>query len=163
MTAQRETYLEKVRSIRNQMLAVLDGMDYCLDWKPDAASWSVREVVYHLVDTPDGGLHTLISGILSGQTREFDLTPDLNHMNPERQTFDMSQVRRDIAQVLDGLEAAVSAADDEALTTVTVLAHRKARGVDEECTPQILLEGLFARHWQGHGDQLRELRETLGI
>jgi hypothetical protein len=138
-------------------------MDYCLDWKPDAGSWSVREVIYHLVDTPDGGLHTLISGILSGQTREFDLTPDLNHMNPERQTRDMSQVRRDIARVLDGLESAVSAASDEELAGMTVMAHLKALGKDEERTPQILLEGLFARHWQGHCDQLRELRDALGI
>ena len=163
MTDHRDTHLEKIRGIRSQILANLEGMDYCLDWKPDADSWSVREVVYHLVDTPEGGLHTLISGILSGQTKEFDLTPDLNNMNPERQTLDLNRVRLDVAQVLDGLEAAVSAASDEGLATITVLAHLRARGIDEERTPQILLEGLFARHWQGHADQLRELRETLGI
>lgn len=163
MTTQRNVHLEKIRSIRSQILALLEGMDYCLDWKPDGESWSVREVIYHLVDTPESGLHSLISGMLSGQTREFDLTPDLNNMNPERQTVDMSQVRRDIVQVLDGLEAAVSTANDEKLKIVTVLAHLKARGIDEERTPQMLLEGLFARHWQGHIDQLRELRENLGV
>ena len=163
MTDHRDTHLEKIRGIRSQILANLEGMDYCLDWKPDADSWSVREVVYHLVDTPEGGLHTLISGMLSGQTKEFDLTPDLNNMNPERQTLDLNRVRLDVAQVLDGLEAAVSAASDEGLATITILAHLRARGIDEERTPQILLEGLFARHWQGHADQLRELRETLGI
>jgi hypothetical protein len=138
-------------------------MDYCLDWKPDAGSWSAREIIYHLVDTPDGGLHTLISGILSGRTREFDLTPDLNNMNPERQTLDIIRVRRDILQVLDGLEAAVSAAKGTELGTLTVLAHLKARGIDEERTPQVLLEGLFAGHWHRHTAQLRELRATLGI
>ena len=163
MTDHRDTHLEKIRGIRRQIFANLEGMDYCLDWKPDADSWSVREVVYHLVDTPEGGLHTLISGMLSGQTKEFDLTPDLNNMNPERQTLDLNRVRLDVAQVLDGLEAAVSAANDEGLATITVLAHLKARGIDEERTPQMLLEGLFARHWQDHADQLRELRETLGI
>jgi len=163
LTDHRDTHLEKIRGIRSQILANLEGMDYCLDWKPDADSWSVREVVYHLVDTPEGGLHTLISGMLSGQTKEFDLMPDLNNMNPERQTLDLNRVRLDVAQVLDGLEAAVSAASDEGLATITVLAHLRARGIDEERTPQILLEGLFARHWQGHADQLRELRETLGI
>lgn len=163
MTDRRDSHLEKIRGFRSQILAYLEGMDYCLDWKPDADSWSVREVVYHLVDTPEGGLHTLISGMLSGQTKEFDLTPDLNNMNPERQTLDLNRVRLDVAQVLDGLEAAVSAANDEGLATVTVLAHLKARGIDEERTPQMLLEGLFAHHWRGHADQLRELRETLGI
>jgi hypothetical protein len=163
LTNQRDANLAQIRRIRGQIFALLDGMDYCLDWKLDAASWSVREVVYHLVDTPEGGLHTLISGILSGQTREFDLTPDLNNMNQERQAHDISQVRRDIAQVLDGLEAAVSAADREELGKLTVLAHLKARGIDEERSPQMILAGLFDRHWQGHCDQLRGLRETLGI
>ena len=163
LTDHRDAHIEKIRGIRSQILPNLEGMDYCLDWKPDADSWSVREVVYHLVDTPEGGLHTLISGILSGQTKEFDLTPDLNNMNPERQTLDLNQVRLDVSQVLDGLEAAVSAANDEGLATTKVLAHLKARKIDEVRTPQILLEGLFARHWQGHADQLRELRETLGI
>ena len=151
MTDHRDAHLEKIRGIRSQILPNLEGMDYCLDWKPDADSWSVREVIYHLVDTPEGGLHTLISGMLSGQTKEFDLTPDLNNMNPERQTLDLNRIRLDVAQVLDGL------------ATIKVLAHLKARGIDEERTPQMLLEGLFARHWQGHADQLRELRETLGI
>ena len=115
------------------------------------------------MDTPEGGLHTLISGILWGQTKEFDLTPDLNNMNPERQTLDLNRVLLDVGQVLDGLETAVLAANDEGLAKITVLAHLKAKGIDEERTPQMLLEGLFARHWQGHADQLKELRETLGI
>ena len=163
MTSHRDAHLEKIRGIRSQLLANLEGMDYCLDWKPNADSWSVREVVYHLVDTPKGGLHTLISGMLSGKTKEFDLAPDLNNMNPERQTLDLNQVRLDISQVLDGLKAALSGASDDELATITVLAHLKALGIDEERSPQMLLEGLFARHWQGHADQLKELRDALGI
>jgi len=163
LTNHRDEHLERIRAIRGQLLANLEGMDYCLDWKPNADSWSVREVVYHLVDTPKGGLHTLISGILWGQTKEFDLTPDLNNMNPESQTLDLNRVLLDVGQVLDGLETAVLAANDEGLAKITVLAHLKAKGIDEERTPQMLLEGLFVRHWQGHVDQLRELRETLGI
>jgi hypothetical protein len=83
-------------------------------------------------------------------------------MNPERQNGDMTRVRRDILQVLDGLEAAVSAASDEELGSQKVLAHLKT-GVDEVRTPQNLLEGLFARHWNGHTVQLRELRAALGL
>lgn len=43
------------------------------------------------------------------------------------------------------------------------MAHLKARGYDEERTPQIILERTFARHWGEHLGQLRELRETLGV
>lgn len=138
-------------------------MDYCLDWKPDAGSWSAREIVYHLVDTPPGGLHSLISGILSGRNREFDLIPGRAHLNPERQTLDIDQVRRDILRELDGLEAAVAVANDGELSTLTVLAHLKGREIDGERTPQALLNELFAEHWHRHSVQLRELRANLGI
>lgn len=163
MTTQRETHLADIRSIRAEILAVLDGMDYCLDWKPDPESWSARESVYHLVDTPSGGLHRLIAGILSGQILEFVLTPDLNNMTPQRQSQDMAQVVQDITLVLDGLEAAVSGASDDDLNGKSALAHLTARGVDEPRTPKMLLEGLFARHWREHLAQLQDLRDTLGM
>ncbi len=163
MTSQRESHLADIRSIRAEILAMLDGMDYCLDWKPDPESWSVRESIYHLVDTPSGGLHRLIAGILSGQILEFVLTPDLNNMTPQRQSTDMAQVAKDITQVLDGLETAVSDAGDDDLTGKSALAHLTARGVDEARTPKMLLEGLFARHWREHLEQLKDLRETLGV
>lgn len=163
MTSQRDTHLENLRSIRAEILEVLEGMDYCLDWKPDPESWSAREVIYHLVDTPSGGLHTLLRGILSGELREFDLTPDLPNMTPARQARDLLQARQELAQVLDGIEEAVSGANDDEIASRSALAHLKARGRDEERTAQMLLEGLFARHWREHLEQLRELRETLGV
>ncbi len=163
MTTQRETHLADIRSIRAEIQAMLDGMDYCLDWKPDPESWSARESIYHLVDTPSGGLHRLIAGILSGQILEFVLTPDLNNITPQRQSTDIAQVAKDITQVLDGLEAAVSGASDDDLTGKSTLAHLTARGVDETRTPKMLLEGLFARHWREHLEQLKDLRETLGV
>ena len=163
MTTQRETHLADIRSIRAEILAMLDGMDYCLDWKPDPESWSARESIYHLVDTPSGGLHRLIAGILSGQILEFVLTPDLNNMTLQRQSMDMAQVAKDITQVLDGLDAAVSDASDDDLTGRSALAHLTARGVDEARTPKMLLEGLFARHWREHLEQLKDLREILGV
>lgn len=163
MTSLRDTHLEAVRSIRADALALLEGMDYCLDWKPDAESWSAREVIYHLVDTPSGGLHTLLRGILSGTVEEFDLVPDLTNINHHRQAGDMSQARHDLLQVLDGIEEALSRASDEDLAGKSVLARLKARGQDEERTSQMILERTFARHWREHLEQLGELRDTLGV
>jgi hypothetical protein len=163
LTSLCDTHLEVVRSIRADALAVLEGMDYCLDWKSDAESWSAREVIYHLVDTPSGGLHTLLRGILTGTVEEFDLVPDLTNLDHQRQAADIVQARQDLLQVLDGIEEALSRASDKDLTSKSVLAHLKARGQDEERTPQMLLERTLARHWREHLDQLRELRETLGV
>ena len=50
-------------------------MDYCLDWKPDASAWCARQVVYHLLNTPPGGLASVVKGVLSGGlTRNYEVT-----------------------------------------------------------------------------------------
>ncbi len=163
MTTQRDAHIQTIRAIREDLLAALDGMDYCLDWKPEADSWSAREVVYHLVDTPMGGLHTIIGGILDGSIVEFDVTPDYTNVTLERLGYDIDRVRGDLTAVLDGLEKAVGDVDDAALDGRRALAHLTARGEDQERTPEMLLTGLFARHWREHLGQLRELREILGM
>lgn len=163
MTNSKTTHLANIRGIGDDLLQVLDGMDYCLDWKPDAESWSAREVVYHLLDTPAGGLHNLIQGILTGGRKEFDLVPGRSNMTAERMAKDLEEVRQDTSAVLQGLEGAVSSVGERELTEKSVLAHLRARSRDEERTVDMLLEGLFARHWRGHLAQIRELRESLGM
>ncbi len=163
MTSKKQVHLENVRSIRNELHQLLDGMDYCLDWKSEPDSWSARQVVYHLVDTPSGGVHSAIGGTLAGKLREFDLWPSLDNMTPERLAHDAERVRQDIIRVLDGLEEAVKAALEEQFEETSVLTHFRARNADEDRTAQSLLEGLFARHWREHLAQIRELRETLGV
>jgi hypothetical protein len=163
MTSQRDRHLGTLRSIRQQVLDVLEGMDYCLDWKPEPEAWSAREVVYHLVDTPAGGIGAVLQGILSGELREFQVTPDRTNLTAERQTSDLEQVRREAVRVLDEVESAVSGADDEALAGKSAVAHLTARSRSEERTAQMLLEGLFARHWREHLGQLQLLRDTLGV
>ena len=163
MTTPREQHLDNIRSVREQALSLLDGMDYCLDWKPGPDDWSPREVVYHLVDTPRGGIGALVAGLLDGAVTEFEVTPDLNNMDPARLEGDYPQVREDLVRVLDDLEQAVSGATDDAIQTATATAHLTARGIYEERTPEMLLRGLFHRHWTEHLGQLRELRESLGL
>ena len=77
MAACRQGHIEKVRDIKNDLLAILEGMDYCLDWKLDPTEWSARELIYHVVDTPLGGVNGLVKGILSGNITEYDLWSDL--------------------------------------------------------------------------------------
>ncbi len=163
MTSQKSIYLKDIQTIKTELLQLLDGMDYCLDWKPDPNSWSAREVIYHLVDTPPGGLHSLIQGMLSGQKREFDLMPDQSNITPDRLARELPQVEKDVLEVLEGLEGAVSSATEAELGEKTIMAHLLARGTSEPRTVQNLLEGLFTRHWRGHLSQIQELRESLGM
>ena len=163
MTSQKTTHIANIRGIGEELLQLLDGMDYCLDWKPDAESWSAREVVYHLLETPPGGLHDLIQGILTGERKEFDLVPGRSNMTAERMAKDLEGVRQDASAVLQGLEIAISSVEGRELAEKPVLAHLPDRRQDEERTVDMLLEGLFARHWRGHLAQIRELRESLGM
>jgi len=163
LTSHKETHLESARSIKSELLATLDGMGYCLDWKQDPDEWSARETVYHILETPPGGVHTLVKGILSGEVREYDLWSDLTNVTPERAGYDMDQITGDIESFFQGLDDALSGSSDEELEIKTVVMHQKSRGVDEERTLNSLLERTLDGHMRDHLAQLRDLRDTLGI
>jgi len=163
LPSQKEAHLETIHSIQAELLQFLDGMDYCLDWKPDQDAWSAREVVYHLLDTPPGGVHRVLKGMFSGTLKEYDLWADRSNMTPERHACDAERVRQDIGGFFQGLEEAMSLATDPDFEGKSVLVHLRSRGRDEPRTAQMLLEGLFARHWREHLGQIKALREALGV
>ena len=163
MASQKEAHLATISGIQAELLQLLDGMDYCLDWKPDSSAWSAREVVYHLLDTPAGGFHLVLQGTLSGTLAEFDLWSDQSNMTPERLAYDSERVRQDIGRLFHGMDEAMATAADTDFEGKSVLVHLKSRGLDEPRTIQNLLDGLFARHWRDHVAQIRELREALGV
>ena len=163
MTTGKQAHLESARRTKSKLLAALDGMGYCLDWKQDPAEWSPREIVYHILDTPPGGIHSLVKGILSGEVREYDLWSDLTNVTPERSGYDMAQITADIESFFQGLDDALSGYSDEDLETKTVMMHQKTRGVDENRTLKAILERTLDGHMLDHLVQLRGLREALGI
>ena len=87
----------------------------------------------------------------------------LSHVQDGADAHENHFVSRDIDAVLRGLDGAISSAGEQELTEKSVLAHLKARGRDEERTVEMLLDGLFARHWREHLEQMRELRNSLGM
>ena len=163
MTSLRDRHLVTARSIRAELLELLEGMDYCLDWKPEPSVWCVREVVCHLLDTPPGGIHSIVRGILSGELEEYDIWADRTSMTPEKQAKDMAQLLDDINTLFQGLEQALGSATDDDLTGKPVVAHLKSRGVDEQRTVDMLLERGFDGHWREHLIQIGDLRASLGF
>jgi hypothetical protein len=163
MASRKENHLEKVQSVRDQLLRLLDGMDYCLDWKPDPSSWSARQVVYHVLDTPPGGLNTLLWSVLSGELEEIDLWADRDNITPDRLSYDLEQVSEDINEFFRDLDEALESASPDDIDEKSVLIHFKSRDADEKRTLHELLEGAFDRHWQDHLGQISELREALGM
>ena len=163
MSTNNDTDLQTVRAIHAELLELLNGMDYCLDWKPDPDAWSVRDVVYHLLDTPPEGIHTVLQRVLANEISEFDLRSDLSNMTMDRLSYDMEQVVEDVNRLFRGMEAVLEAAGEGDLAGKSVMVHQRNRGWDEPRTLQELLDGLFARHWREHLAQVRELRESLGM
>ena len=162
MTSRKQAHLDNVAVIQGELTALLDGMDYCLDWKPDPGSWSAREVLYHLLDTPPGGIQKVAAGIVAGSITEYEIWSDRSNMTPERAAHDLDQIRQDIQHFFNSLAQALSAANDEDLEGKSALMHQRTRDEHGTRTLADVLAG-FDRHWRGHLEQLGELRDALGL
>ena len=163
MTSRKEENQEKVSGICSELLALIEGMDYCMDWKPDDSAWSVRQVLYHVLGTPTGGIHRVVQGTLSGELAEFEIWADMDNITNERMVLDIEQIRADIDQFFHQLTQAIDSADEEDFDVKSVLAHLRSRGADETRTVQELLDWAFEGHWRGHLTQISELRDALGM
>ena len=157
----REDNLATVRRIRDELTCLLEGMDYCLDWK-DGDNWCAREVLYHLVDTPEGGIGSVIAGVLNGTREEVTILPDANNMTPERTATDIDEAVAGPLSILQTAEDAIAAASDADFVQKTAMAHLPHRDIHETRAAQAFIDGL-ERHWGEHLNQLRTIRETLGM
>ena len=163
MATGKQEQLESIRSVKSDLLAVLTGMDYCLDWKQDPSEWSARELVYHVLDTPPGGAHGLVKGIITGEIKEYEIWSDRTNMTPERAEYDLDQVNADIESFFQSLDDSISGVSDEDLDAKKVMMHQRTRSVDEERTLNAILERTLNGHMRDHLAQLQVLRETLAI
>ena len=159
----RDSLLQEIQSIRTEFQRLLEGIDYCFDWKSDDQEWSAREIVYHVVDTPSGGIHTVLQRVLAGTIQEFAISSSLNNLTPERQAKDLEGVKEDVEAVIAGMENALATASDADLASKTVPMYSTTDRTTSERTAQNLAEGIFVRHWREHLGQLATLREALGL
>jgi len=155
--------LVAICTLKQDLTDVLDGMDNCLDWKNDPNSWSAREVIYHLIDTPAEGMDFLLRRALKTEGEAFELVPDINNMSEVRLLNDIEQVKADILNILDNLELIITDASWEELTEKTIVVDLVAQGTNEERTVLNLLQGLFIKHWSQHVIQLKNTRSSLGL
>ena len=163
MVLRNTDLLVAIRTLKQDLTDVLDGMDNCLDWKKDPDSWSAREVIYHLIDTPAEGMDFLLRRALKTEGEAFELVPDINNMSEVRLLNDIEQVKADILNILDNLELIITDSSWEELTEKTIVVDLVAQGTNEERTVLNLLQGLFIRHWSQHVIQLKNTRSHLGL
>lgn len=159
--ASRDTNLATVQRIREELTGLLDGMDYCLDWK-DGEGWCAREVLYHLVDTPEGGIGSVIAGVLAGSLPEVTILPDISNVTPERMAAEIYDALAGPLAILQTAEQAIANAGDDDFEERTAMAHLPHREIHEQRTAQSFIDGL-ERHWGEHLNQIRSIREALGM
>jgi ElaB/YqjD/DUF883 family membrane-anchored ribosome-binding protein len=163
MTTQRDSFLQDAQSIRRELDRLLEGLESHLDAKPNDEEWSAREIIYHIVETPEEGIHTAVRRTLEGSIQELPMTADLTNLTPERQSKDLTSIRMDVEAVLTGMERALTSTTDAELEERKTVFHSILRDVKEDRTAHQLTAGYFVRHWRDHIGQLAALRETLGL
>ena len=160
--ATKDELRQLVQAMREQLSQTLDGMDYCLDWKSTDEEWSAREVLYHLVDTPPGGIHSAARGVLQGEITELTLPPDVTDTSGDRAQADVDQIMSEVGEVLSGLERVIDESSEADLEK-SLPVHLPARGTTEERTLGRIIAGSIDFHWADHLGQLKALREGLGL
>ena len=132
MAIEKQTHLNSIQSIKTEFIALLEGMDYCLDWKQNESEWSVRELVYHILDTPPGGAQNLVIGIISGDINEYEIWSDLTNITSERAGHDIDQINSDIATFFCSLSSSISDLTDRDLQAKKAIMHQRTRKVSQE-------------------------------
>ena len=160
MTSARDQHLTNVREIHSELFEILEGMESCLDWRPDADTWSAREVITHMLYTPPGGVPVILRGLLLGEVQEYDLWADQKYMSDEAEGWSLEQVMNQFTGYFQSLEQQLTPLDDDTLAETTALVHQRNRHWDEPRPAQWLVERLFAGHWREHLVQLRELKQA---
>ena len=163
MDTGKQAHLDSIRRIKTEFISILKGMDYCLDWKQDESEWSVREIVYHILETPPGGAPNLVNKIISGDVREYEIWSDLTNLTSERAAHDIDQVNSDIEAFFGNLSDSILNLPDRDLVDKKAVMHQKTRDIVETRTLDAILEATLNRHISEHLIQLRSIRDALAI
>ncbi|MQF69147.1 DinB family protein [SAR202 cluster bacterium AD-804-J14_MRT_500m] len=163
MTALKKTILEGAAEIQQDLDTVLEGMDYCLDWKPSEDQWCAREILWHIIEDPEGGIPNTIKSILSGSLQELEIIADETHMSSDREQMDLDTIRKALNDYFAQMDHVLSESTDKQIQEQKVSCWFPKRQHREERSAQDLLEGLFLRHWREHIAQIKGLREDLGL
>jgi len=158
-----EARLDNLKAAQGQLLELLSGMDYCLDWKPEPPDWSTRQVVYHLLESPPGGLQRVLWAAVSGESEPIEVWAGDDNITPERAGYDLDQVLDDVARFFTATQEALEAAGKQEIAGESVLDRYQTSGGGQTYTVGELLDSMFGAHWSEHLGQIRALRDALGM
>ena len=159
-TVLRDECVKEVLRIQSLLEEILKGMGPYIDWKNNADDWSLREIVYHLIDLPAEGVHIVLGGILEGTTSEVSTISDTSNVTPARSAKTFAEVKGDLDEILNGLITTLELTNDAELANRTYT-HNSVGKEKNTRNAQFIVERLFAGHWMKHVQQMSEVREQL--
>jgi hypothetical protein len=141
----------------------LAGMEAHLERTHAPGQWTTRQVLCHLLFEPGFRPVALLERFASSDPPLVEIIPGVTTVTPERG-------RMTLAELLGALDAQRSQVFAYLETLGEPDLGRKARiplfepliGTDEITLP-IFVGAMFDRHWNGHADQLAQIREAVGL
>ena len=104
MTGLIESILNRATQLERDLEESLEGMDCYLDMKMNLKEWSVREVLWHILEDPEGGIPKAVESIVDGMLPELTIVADETHLTLQRQSMDLPEIRQEIHEYFRRLE-----------------------------------------------------------
>lgn len=163
MALTREQVLREMEDAWQELRHQLRKLDYSLDWKADPENpeaWSVRDIVSHLLGTPERNALAYLKHTLRGDGSVMPMEAG----NPVRATERRSA---SLAQLVSQLEAQYQEMRQMVLQATPQRLEAKGRFLGRSGNTEVsFLErayGSFHRHMREHTRQLQAMREELGV
>jgi hypothetical protein len=124
---------KKSEAARDRIVRQLDGMEAHLERSHAPGEWTTRQVLCHLLFEPGFRPAALLERFALRDLPLVEITPGLLIETPERRRM-----------------------------TLAGLLFEPRIGTGEVTLP-IFVEAMFDRHWNGHADQLAQIRRAAGL
>lgn len=163
MSLTREEVLAEMEVVWQELRYELRDLDQSLDWKSDAQdseSWTIRDIVSHLVGTEEFNALAYLQHTLKDGDSEMRLEPGNPVRTPQRGGQSLSELVEELGVQYREMRRMVEEASPGQL-------EAKGRFVGQSGTrEQTFLERAyraFNYHMREHVEQIRSLRTEMGV
>jgi ribosomal protein S18 acetylase RimI-like enzyme len=141
----------------------LQGMEPHLDRADGPGEWTTRQVLCHLLSSPDADPVALLKTFATSTRPVIEIKPGQAPVTAEHQKMTLAQLwealetqRRDIFGYLETL------GDADLARKATIPLFKQFFGTDEIALP-VYLGAMFEYHWHDHAGQIAKIRKAVGL
>ena len=147
---QKNNYQSILDAFIYSIRATISDSSCDIDLPLQTNEWNLRQHIYHLIDTPSAGLHTILKEALSNPKSKVEIIPDIDNLNEHRTGLSVPQIISDLEDYSASFQQVLNLYDDDKLDSVIIETNLPQRGITEDRSARTLLDRLFVRHWSEH-------------